>query len=218
MTDSRSPGNRNKPNIYGLKVKLLWVVLTHRPYPKKYRPDKAVQFNKKAKPIMTHSDTITKKRYTLREVQALATSTYGLLVQPITTKNSPYGIYFEGQLVWQCNKLTEVVECLPKLYTSIQEQLAEQTKTATPMVQEVAASDENTTEDNTLQIGTTYTTGDLTIRCTQVGGTHAATWTVYDGSRYIGDIKMGWDCLWNGKFTTPQEATAELMERTPTMV
>lgn len=168
---------------------------------------------------MTHSDTITKKRYTLREVQALATNTYGLVIQSINANSrAPYGIFFEGQLVAEVKKLADAIAIFPDLYRAIQEQLAEQAK-ATPVVEEVAVSDESsTTEDNTLKVGTTYTTGSLTIKCTQVGGTHAATWAVYDGNRHMGDIKMGWNCLWNGKFTTPQEAAAELMERTPTMV
>lgn len=76
---------------------------------------------------MTQSDT--KNRYTLREVQARA-KTYDLLVQSLNANSrAPYGIYFEGQLVAQAKKLVDVVAVLPGLYRAIQEQLAEQQKT-----------------------------------------------------------------------------------------
>ncbi|QSJ14155.1 hypothetical protein JYQ62_19650 [Nostoc sp. UHCC 0702] len=90
---------------------------------------------------MTHSDTITKKRYTLREVQALATKVYDLLVQPITSRG--YGIYFEGQLVAQAKRLADVVAVLPQLYTAIQEQLAEQQKEIAPAMAEANCKEQS---------------------------------------------------------------------------
>ncbi len=80
------------------------------------------------------TQTETKKRYTLREVQALASNTYGLLVQPLT--RSTYGIFFEGQLVAEVKKLADAIAIFPDLYRAIQEQLADQQKEIAPVIEE----------------------------------------------------------------------------------
>lgn len=68
--------------------------------------------------------TITKQRYTLLEVQRLATTKYELMVMQHTGRS--YAIFFKNQLVAVFKKLVEVVGALPKLYEAILEQLAEQ--------------------------------------------------------------------------------------------
>ncbi|MBW4674714.1 MAG: hypothetical protein KME52_11990 [Desmonostoc geniculatum HA4340-LM1] len=83
------------------------------------------------------TQTETKKRYTLREVQALASNTYGLLVQPLT--RSTYGIFFEGQLVAEVKKLVDAIAIFPDLYRAIQEQLAEQATAIAPVMEEAIA-------------------------------------------------------------------------------
>jgi hypothetical protein len=78
---------------------------------------------KKHRKIMTHQDITTKQRYTLLEVQRIATDKYNLMVMPHTSKS--YAIFFQNQLVAVFKKLVEVVGALPSLYEAIIEQLTE---------------------------------------------------------------------------------------------
>ncbi len=82
------------------------------------------------------TQTETKKRYTLREVQVIAT-TYDLLLQPLNTRT--YGIFFEGQLVAEVKKLVDAIAIFPDLYRAIQEQLAEQEAAIAPAIEEAIA-------------------------------------------------------------------------------
>ncbi|ABA24703.1 hypothetical protein Ava_D0038 [Trichormus variabilis ATCC 29413] len=176
---------------------------------------------------MTYTDTKSqaKKRYTLREVQAIA-KTYDLLIQPINANSrAPYGIFFDGQLVAEVKKLTDAIAIFPNLYTAIQEQLAEQ------------AAAQQTTEVNNSQpvtlptVGESYQIGGLTIKCAQIGGEVAVTWEVFDGGTLVGTISMKWDTFWiisipdrdysnippskcshTIVYATPQEATYALLE------
>jgi hypothetical protein len=72
---------------------------------------------------------------------------------------------------------------------------------------------------NLPQVGDIHLIGLYLLRCTQVGGDAATAWDVYEDKHSIGEIWMGWDCLWQHsqglkEFSSPQEAIADLAEST----
>jgi hypothetical protein len=71
---------------------------------------------------------------------------------------------------------------------------------------------------NLPEVGDSHFIGDYLLRCIQVGGEYVTVWDVLlNASLSMGEIRMGWDCLWShtltlATFATPQEAVVDLHE------
>lgn len=63
---------------------------------------------------------------------------------------------------------------------------------------------------NLPKVGDTHQVGSFMLRCVSVSGESAVVWDVLYGNVRLGEISMGWNCLWNHHFATPQEAIASL--------